>query len=137
VEIGGGEQGVVEILLEVSGGVADADGCLAASGGEVFRRDGDEDGFADHAFMPGVGKLMKQAAKMQKQMEELQEELANTEDRIASARRFYNANVRDLNQLCEQFPTNIVANVFGFERADYFELASDQERVVPHVALGS
>jgi len=67
----------------------------------------------------------------------LQEELANTEDRIASARRFYNANVRDLNQLCEQFPTNIVANVFGFERADYFELASDQERVVPHVALGS
>lgn len=64
----------------------------------------------------------------------LQTELANTEDRIAAARRFYNGNVRDLNQLCEQFPSSIVAGMCGFQRADYFELASDAERVVPRVA---
>jgi LemA protein len=63
----------------------------------------------------------------------LQEELANTEDRIAAARRFYNGNVRELNQLCEQFPTNLVAGLFGFARGSYFELASDAERVVPRV----
>ncbi len=65
----------------------------------------------------------------------LQQELANTEDRIAASRRFFNGNVRELNQLCEQFPTNIVGNLFGFERGSYFELSRDAERVVPRVAL--
>ncbi len=51
----------------------------------------------------------------------LQEELTETEDRIAAARRFYNANVRDLNELREQFPTNLVAGMAGVERADYFQ----------------
>ena len=46
----------------------------------------------------------------------LQEELTLTEDRIAAARRFYNGNVRDLNQLCESFPTNLVASMFNFEQ---------------------
>jgi LemA protein len=67
----------------------------------------------------------------------LQEELANTEDRLAAARRFFNGNVRELNQLCESFPTNIVAGMFGFERSTYFELTSDAERVVPRVDLAS
>jgi LemA protein len=65
----------------------------------------------------------------------LQQELANTEDRIAAARRFFNGNVREMNQLCDQFPTNLVASGFGFERASYFELGSDAERVVPRVDL--
>jgi LemA protein len=65
----------------------------------------------------------------------LQQELANTEDRIAAARRFFNGNVREMNQLCDQFPTNLVASGFGFERATYFELGSDAERVVPRVDL--
>lgn len=64
---------------------------------------------------------------------QLQRELANTEDRLAAARRFFNGNVRELNQMCEQFPTNVLAGMFGFERASYFELASDAERVVPRV----
>jgi LemA protein len=65
----------------------------------------------------------------------LQLELANTEDRIAAARRFYNGNVRDLNQMCDSFPTNILAGMFGFERATYFELSSDAERVVPRATV--
>ena len=67
----------------------------------------------------------------------LQVELANTEDRIAASRRFYNGNVRELNQLCEQFPSSMVANMFGFARADFFELASEAERVVPRVGVVS
>ena len=58
----------------------------------------------------------------------LQKELAITEDRIAAARRFYNANVREMSQLCETFPTNLLASAFGFVGGDYFELASDAER---------
>lgn len=64
---------------------------------------------------------------------DLQEQLALTEDRIAAARRFFNGNVRELNQLCEQFPTNLVAGAFGFERASYFELDSAAERAHPGV----
>jgi LemA protein len=64
---------------------------------------------------------------------QLQSELANTEDRLAAARRFFNGNVRELNQMCDSFPTNLLAGMFGFERASYFELASDAERVVPRV----
>ncbi len=59
----------------------------------------------------------------------LQQELAITEDRIAATRRFYNGNVRDLNQLCEQFPTNLVAQMFGFEKGDYFDAAEGADRV--------
>jgi LemA protein len=67
----------------------------------------------------------------------LQQELANCEDRIAAARRFYNGNVRELNQMCESVPTNVVASWFGFERATYFELSSEAERVVPRANFES
>jgi LemA protein len=59
----------------------------------------------------------------------LQQELANTEDRIAAARRFFNGNVRELNALCESFPTNFVASLFGFTRSDYFDAVEGAERV--------
>lgn len=62
----------------------------------------------------------------------LQQELSLTEDRIAAARRFYNGNVRDLNQLCEAFPTSIVADASGFEQGEYFEGAAGSE-VAPAV----
>lgn len=66
---------------------------------------------------------------------ELQNELSLTEDRIAAARRFYNGNVRELNQLCLQFPTSLIAKAFSFEKGRFFELSSDVERVVPKVEL--
>ncbi len=65
----------------------------------------------------------------------LQQELALTEDRIAAARRFYNGNVREMNQLCQSFPTNLVAGAFGFHTEDYFELADNAERDVPRVKI--
>ena len=59
--------------------------------------------------------------------------LTNTEDRIAAGRRFYNANVRELNTRVETFPNNIVAGMFGFSRAEYFEANDPAVRAVPQV----
>jgi LemA protein len=65
----------------------------------------------------------------------LQRELSITEDRIAAARRFYNGNVREMSQLCQTFPTNLLASAFSFEGGDYFELERAAERVVPQIDL--
>ena len=59
---------------------------------------------------------------------ELQRELTDTEDKIMAARRFYNANVRDLNTLIESFPANILASFFGFKKMDFFEVLAPEER---------
>jgi LemA protein len=94
----------------------------------------------ESALMIGVGRLLALAEaypqlKADANFLALQQELANTEDRIAAARRFFNANIRELNQLCGMFPTNLVASIFGFRPGEFFELASDAERVVPRVAV--
>jgi len=53
---------------------------------------------------------------------ELQRELRDTEDKIQASRRFYNTNVRDMNIKTEVFPANIVANLFNFEKMNFFEI---------------
>ena len=58
----------------------------------------------------------------------LQDELADTENKIQAARRFYNGNVMTLNTRVEQFPTNMVANLFGFRKEEFFELNNETER---------
>jgi LemA protein len=52
----------------------------------------------------------------------LQQELSNTEDRLQTARRFYNANVRQYNERVKQFPSGIVARLFGFKEEEFFEI---------------
>jgi LemA protein len=65
----------------------------------------------------------------------LQGELANTEDRIAAALRYYNGNVRDLNVKCQAFPSVVVANLFGFETAEFFKLEDRSQAAVPDVEI--
>lgn len=67
---------------------------------------------------------------------ELQRELTETEDRIANGRRYYNANVRAYNTKVESVPTNILANMFHFERATYFEVNDQAVRQAPSVSFG-
>ena len=55
----------------------------------------------------------------------LQNELADTENKIQAARRFYNANVRDLNIKIQSFPANIVAALFHFSPKEFFDLADN------------
>jgi LemA protein len=65
----------------------------------------------------------------------LQKELVDTEDRIAAARRFYNANVRDYNVSRTTFPTMLVAGFGDFPPADYFEVDDYTVRNAPVVQL--
>lgn len=57
----------------------------------------------------------------------LQTELSDTENKIQAARRFYNANVRDLNIKTESFPSNVVASMFKFEKREFFEIEEGSE----------
>ena len=59
---------------------------------------------------------------------QLQRDLTDTEDKIQASRRFYNANVRDLNTKIQSFPANIVANMFSFEQRDMFEIEEPAAR---------
>jgi len=66
---------------------------------------------------------------------QLMKDLSNTEDRIQTSRRLYNGNVRDLNTRIEVFPSNIVASLFSFERAEYFEIEGIDVSQTPRVEL--
>ncbi|MBQ3472836.1 MAG: LemA family protein [Methanobrevibacter sp.] len=70
--------------------------------------------------------------KANENFKELQAQLAETEDKIAYSRQFYNDTVLMYNNKCQTFPSNIVANLFGFKEADFFE-AAGEARSVPKV----
>jgi LemA protein len=57
----------------------------------------------------------------------LQEELSGTEGRISYARQYYNDAVLRMNTKIQSFPSNILANMFGFKEHEYFE-ADDTSR---------
>lgn len=59
---------------------------------------------------------------------DLQRQLREIEDEISSARRYYNATVREFNTRLEVFPSNIVARRMRLEKRKYFELDSEEER---------
>jgi len=60
---------------------------------------------------------------------QLQSQLQELENNIESARRYYNAVVRDYNILTESFPSNLVASQFGFKQEQLFQLeAPEAER---------
>lgn len=63
----------------------------------------------------------------------LQGDLRETEDQIQLARRYYNGTVRDLNVKVESFPSNLIANQFGFAKAEFFEIEDADDRAVPEV----
>jgi len=68
---------------------------------------------------------------------DLQAELSNTEDRIQAARRFYNANVRDLNTRVQVFPSNLIAGLFGFGCEQFFEIEDAHIREAPAIDLAA
>lgn len=58
----------------------------------------------------------------------LQDELAGTENRIAVERRRFNEIVKAYNIKVRSFPTNILAGMFGFEKATFFEVPKEQQQ---------
>ena len=54
---------------------------------------------------------------------------------MRSARRYYNGAVRDYNVAIQQFPSNLIANSFGFTASPFFQIENAQDREVPKVAF--
>ncbi len=61
---------------------------------------------------------------------QLQGEITDTEDKIEAARRFYNANVRDINIKIEVFPTSLIAGMLGYVKRAFFETAASEKEPV-------
>ena len=59
---------------------------------------------------------------------DLMSQLKETEDKISFGRQFYNDTALKLNNKIELFPSNIIANLFGFKRAEYFTVNDEKER---------
>jgi LemA protein len=68
---------------------------------------------------------------------DLQDKLSGIEDEIQMARRYYNGAVRNLNNLIQSFPSNLVANAFSFATAEFFEIGDAAQREVPKVDFKS
>lgn len=66
---------------------------------------------------------------------ELQRELTDTEDKIAYARQFYNSNVREYNERTATVPSSIIAGMFNFEPAEFYE-AEEAAREDVKVSFG-
>lgn len=70
--------------------------------------------------------------KANQNFQELQSQLEGTENRIAVARRDYNAVAKEYNTAVRKFPKNILAGMFGFEKKEYFE-AQEGSEAAPEV----
>ncbi len=80
---------------------------------------------ANNALTGALTKLMALSEaypqlKANENFNQLQNALNDTETRISQARRFYNANVRDMNTAVETFPSVLIAGPMGFKPQTYF-----------------
>lgn len=66
--------------------------------------------------------------KANENFKSLQNELSETEDKIAYSRQFYNDTVEIYNTAIFKFPSNLVANIFGFKEETFFEIIDSKER---------
>jgi LemA protein len=73
--------------------------------------------------------------KANQNMLELQEELTSTENKVAFARQAFNDAVLSYNNARENFPSNLIANNFGFKGAEYLEIGEPEKRAVPKVSF--
>ncbi len=74
--------------------------------------------------------------KADQSLRELSEELTSTENKVAFSRQLFNDATLDYNNAAQQFPTSLMANLFGFREAAMLQsTASDAERAVVRVQL--
>ena len=109
---------------------------MAASNGTPEQR-----AAAEGILSQALGKLMAVAEaypdlKASQNFLQFQGELSNTENELQMSRRYYNGSVRDNNIAVESFPTLLVARLFGFANAAFFEIELASQRQAPAVDLG-
>ena len=95
---------------------------------------------AEGMLTQALGKLMMVAEnypelQASENFLELQSTLADLEGEIQMSRRYYNGAARALNVKVESFPSNIIANTFKFDQADYYEIENEADRAVPQVSF--
>jgi len=95
---------------------------------------------AESALGASLGKFFALAEaypdlKANQNMAQLQEELSSTENRIAFARQAYNDAVMAYNTRRESFPSNLVANNFGFTEAQMLEIEDSEARKAVKVSF--
>jgi LemA protein len=95
---------------------------------------------AETALSQALGKLVALAEnypdlKASANFLQLQQQLSQLETELQMARRYYNGTVRNQNVLVQSFPSNLIANSFGFEQRQYFEVSDETGRAVPQVSL--
>lgn len=105
----------------------------AMGGGTVADRSA-----AESALSASLGKLFAVAEaypdlKANENFQSLQADLSEIENEIQMSRRYYNGTVRDNNVKVESFPSNLIANHFKFETAEFFEIEDPDDRAVPEV----
>jgi LemA protein len=68
--------------------------------------------------------------KANQNFQQLQAELSDVENKISAARRFLNNTVAEYNASCERFPGVLIAKRFGFTALDYFNLDTDEQKLI-------
>ena len=87
---------------------------------------------ANQQLSKGITKIMALAEqypdlKANENFKDLSTQLTKIEDEIANSRKYYNGTVREFNDKVQMFPSNIVANIFGYKAKVMFE-ANEEER---------
>ena len=95
-------------------------------------------GDAERGLSAALGKLFALAEaypqlRAAENFSQLQGSLAQIEEAVQSARRYYNAVVRDFNTKIAQVPWNIFASLFNFKSREFFQISDETERAVPSV----
>ena len=120
-----------EVLTQVTAHRADA-----VQGGSVAAT-----AQADMAMTGMLGRLMAVAEaypqlKADANFRQLQDELTEVEDNLQSARRYYNATVRDLNTRIQSFPNVLVARPMGFSEEEFYTDTDASIQTAPVVKFG-
>jgi LemA protein len=123
----GHERGVFDEVARTRSAALGAQGPAAASA-------------AEGPFGAALGKLMAVAEhypelKANQNFLQLQVTLAETEDRVQATRAVYNANVQGYNRRVQAFPSAIIARLFHFQNADFFQIEAAQRAVVGEAPL--
>ncbi len=78
--------------------------------------------------------------KADQNFQKLMDELADIENKLAAARRFFNNATSEMNTAIEQFPANLLAKRFGFEKGEFYEIEDEEREVMekaPDVDFGT